>query len=254
MRTAKRKITAQNFPAFIRLMQDVHHTALGKSLASISEGTGNDIAIKIYLLTDENMSGKTLCKYTEAILNNDGEVINPQLPILHNLAQYVLLSKSITLKKESKNYPYWLDYEAMVSSMPGKKHSEVISRVDFGSEQLQNNNITPDTLGKKPEENEMPYIGTKKQPADKPGKLFIGKAVFNSSSFLKAGIFGGACAGFAGVLLIAALRYFSSDMPFIVTGYESISKAFFFQKIFPILFLFQITGGAFWDGFVAIMR
>ncbi|HEX5151656.1 MAG TPA: hypothetical protein VFW07_09400 [Parafilimonas sp.] len=217
-----------------------------KPLAKISEGTGDDIAIKISIKTGAQISGKTLYKYTEAVLKGESQTINPQLPNLHRLAEYVMRSKNIQINTEKrKDYPYWFDYEAMVSSMPERKPNEETIPIDFKPEQ-SHNNVKPVSIHPEPEENNAHGdMEPKEQSAKKPGGLFADKTVFDNSSFLKAGIFGGACAGFVGVLLVAALRYFSSDMPFIATGYESISKAFFFQKVFPILFLFQIAGGAF---------
>lgn len=72
-----------------------------------------------------------------------------------------------------------------------------------------------------------------------------GKTEIDAATFSKAGMYGGACAGFFGVLAIVVIRYFSNGtLPFIPTGYENISRDDFFNKIFPVIFLFQIAGGA----------
>lgn len=110
MNQAARSITEKNFEVFKNLMEEVHLKTHGKQILLISEKAADDIAQVIEDETGKSITGKTIQKFTNAVLENDFKKINPKLYTLHCLAEYVMKENGST-GKESETYPHWYYYE-----------------------------------------------------------------------------------------------------------------------------------------------
>ena len=71
---------------------------------------------------------------------NDWQTINPQLPNLHCLAEYVIKSNKPEITNEIKDYPYWFDYENLLNDDKTIKNQKELESVIL---QKDNNSENP---------------------------------------------------------------------------------------------------------------